>query len=175
MTRSGGVCRLEIGSVLPLHAGTYLCQASNPAGEACSVCRVDVKPGEPKQHNKRNEPKQQQQQQQPEPQEQQQQQQQQTPAKKGSLRRHLPPSFVQIFVDQEAEPGDEVLFECIINGWPKPAVGPRTMVCCMLGYSDIILPDMHWPRMFLSSHLITKCNCLCRTPHTFGCMHLKVI
>ncbi|XP_043207626.1 muscle M-line assembly protein unc-89-like isoform X2 [Amphibalanus amphitrite] len=137
ITRTGGVCRLEIASLLPQHAGTYLCLASNAAGEARCLSRVVVKPGEPKQKQKRREESQprqemqheihqetyqetrQEKQQETEPQ---QQQKQQTPGRRGSLRRRLPPSFVQIFVDQEAEPGDEVLFECIINGWPKPTV-----------------------------------------------------
>ena len=126
--------------MLPLHAGTYLCLASNPAGEARCLSRVQVKPGEPE-LKKKHEEQIQQKLQKSEPQDDQQcqSQKQRTLDRKGSLRRRIPPSFVQIFVDHQAEPGDEVLFECIINGWPKPTVGPVKMACCMLGW--LVLRD----------------------------------
>ncbi|XP_037089116.1 titin-like isoform X2 [Pollicipes pollicipes] len=90
ITRSGDMYRLEIGSALPLHAGTYVCVASNAAGEARSFSHVAVRPA--------------------------------GAVDTRSLTRRRPPTFGQIFKDQRAEEGDEVRFECIIDGRPQPTV-----------------------------------------------------
>lgn len=41
-----------------------------------------------------------------------------------------PPTFVQIFKDQQAAEGSDVLFQCIIDGKPKPTVGSQSAATC---------------------------------------------
>lgn len=102
MEVAGDLHTLTIPEVFEEDAGTYAVQASNPAGEAKSLAKLNVHTVSETTRIRRTVK-------------------QTTIIRKEEIA-HEPPEFKKLFQDVRVKPGEPATFECVVTGNPRPKV-----------------------------------------------------